>query len=78
MAMLEFVIRLWNNNSLFLLVQEKQIFLIKLIELKEILDGNFLGVPWFCVNPAEWKKNLMGMEAGDICAHLSHGSWGLW
>lgn len=42
--MLEFVIRLWNKNGLFLLVQEK-IFLIKLIELKEILDGKFLGLP---------------------------------
>ena len=75
--MLEFVIRLWNKNGPFLLVQEKQIFLIKLTELKEILDGNFLGLPRFCVNPPEWKK-MMGMEAGDICAHLSYGSRGLW
>lgn len=56
MTMLEFVIRLWNNNGLFMLIQEKQICLIKLIELKEILDGNFLCSPRFCVNPPEWKK----------------------
>jgi len=74
--MLEFVIRLWNTNGLFLLVQEKQIFSIKLIELKDILDGNFLDLPWFCVNPPDWKKKK-GMEADDICAQLSHGSWGL-
>lgn len=52
----ELAIRPLNNNGLLPLFQEKGNFLNKLIKFKEILDGNFPILLWFCFNPPARRK----------------------